>query len=102
MMICISRQAAPRLREEQDFKSFKIRFDGAAPHPGELREMLAGIATLDESGDAWVLQSAVVALAKADDGWERSVRAMLESVRRFGWVRDEDQTVRAHVELAGA
>ena len=102
MFIWIAADGARELRGENDFKSFKLlvqRDPGAA----DLSSRLSGLADLQE-GDAttaWVWPKAVIALAASREspGWPVAFDAMVESVRRFGWVR-ADGAVRAHIELA--
>ncbi|HEX9463753.1 MAG TPA: hypothetical protein VGB82_14235 [Alphaproteobacteria bacterium] len=88
------------LQAPDDFKSFKIVAAGDLSS-GALQMALNGIATVDTDGKtAWVGRDAVKRLrgpSPAPD-WAASFDRMVESVRRFGWVKDE--TVRAHIETA--
>ncbi|MGH7089522.1 MAG: hypothetical protein ACREFQ_11545, partial [Stellaceae bacterium] len=63
---------------------------------------LQGIATLEPDGKtAWIKAEALRNWAGRPQPaqWLMSFDKMVESVRRFGWVR-EDGTVRAHIEPA--
>ncbi len=97
MIIDVTPDGTVALRDADDFRSFKI----VASSPRELGS-LAGLATVAADGKtAWVSQAAVLRLhASASDEWKASFAKMLDSVRRFGWVNDQDATVRAHIELA--
>jgi hypothetical protein len=101
MIVWVGRCGPIELREPHDFKAFKIVMESGDTAPMDVIERLSGIAAVAEDGAVWVSQQAVMALAQVDDrqGWEDSFRAMIESVRRFGWVRDDNQSVRAHIEM---
>jgi hypothetical protein len=99
MIIHVPPQGQPELREPDDFKNFKIVVARAGT---DVAAALKGVATLDPDGKtAWVSQSALKNFGgRAQPAeWCQSFDKMVESVRRFGWVRD-DGTVRAHIEVA--
>jgi hypothetical protein len=99
MIIHLPPHGQPELREPQDFKNFKIVVAGAGT---DAAGALKGLATLEPDGKtAWVSQSALKNIGGRPQpaDWCQSFDKMVESVRRFGWVRD-DGTVRAHIETA--
>ena len=85
------------LVDPEDFKSFKVVLHGAG---APLAERLApiGVARVDEH--FWVSVGALRALAgdAATPAWEESLASMLEFARSRGWVNDDLDAVRAHVE----
>ena len=89
--------AQARLVDPGDFTSFKVVLRGAGP---PLAERLApiGVARVDEH--AWVRVDALRRLAgeAATPAWEESLSSMLEFARSRGWVDDDLDAVRAHVE----
>jgi hypothetical protein len=98
MIIYIAADSRAELRESDEFRSFKIVIGGASGLAA-----LAGIATVDADGKtAWVSREAVRRLRGPDPpaAWLASFDKMVESVRRFGWVNDETDSVRAHLETA--
>ena len=101
MIIHVTPEGAVELRERDDFKNFKIAVERQAPSHDFIARALTGIAALEPDGKtAWVKADALRAWqgrAQAPE-WVASFDKMVESVRRFGWVR-EDGTVRAHVEV---
>jgi hypothetical protein len=102
MIIHVSPAGKAELRGPDDFKNFKIVVERKdAPHDF-IAGALKGVAALEPDGKtAWVSQQALKTWqgrAQSAD-WIASFDKMVESVRRFGWVRD-DGTVRAHVEMA--
>jgi len=84
-MIIAVTAGSVELQAADDFKGFKI----------------AGIATVEPDGTtAWVKQAAVKRLRAEQPPaeWVAAFDKMVESVRRFGWVKDD--SVRAHIETA--
>jgi hypothetical protein len=98
MFIQINADGTTELREPDDFKNFKIVVVDAGT---DVAAGLKGVAALDPDGkSAWVSAVALKTFggrARPPD-WCQAFDKMVESVRRFGWVRD-DGTVRAHIEV---
>jgi hypothetical protein len=102
MIIFIAADGRAELREPDEFRSFKIVVGGRLA-PAGLTATLAGIATVEPDGKtAWVTRAGVRRLRGADApaAWSTSFDKMVESVRRFGWVDDARDAVRAHIEIA--
>ena len=101
MIIHVTPEGAVELKERDDFKNFKITISRNDASPDLAARALNAIATFDPDGKtAWVKCEALrtwQGRAQAPE-WVASFDKMIESVRRFGWVRD-DGTVRAHVEV---
>lgn len=103
MIIHITPSGTAELREAGDFKNFKIAVERKDAPQSFLEGALRGIATLEPDGKtAWVSAAALKQWQGRPQpaDWVQSFDKMVESVRRFGWVRD-DGTVRAHIEVAG-
>ena len=101
MIVHVTPAGAAELREPDDFKTFKIVVARKDAVHDFIDGALKGIAALEPDGKtAWVSPQALKnwqGRAQSPD-WTASFDKMVESVRRFGWVRD-DGTVRAHVEI---
>ena len=98
MIIVVTEAGTVDLTEKDDFKNFKI----AVAKKGAARDFISGalqgVAALEPDGKtAWVNTAALKRSQSPE--WIASFDKMVDSVRRFGWVRD-DGTVRAHVEVA--
>jgi hypothetical protein len=99
MIIVVTEAGAVDLTERDDFKNFKIAVAKKDASPDFIAGALKGLAVPESDGKtAWVSAAALKRDKPAD--WIASFDKMVESVRRFGWVRD-DGTVRAHIEVAG-
>lgn len=93
--------ADARLVDPENFTAFKVVVHDATP---SLEERLAslGVARVDEH--VWVRVDTLRRLAgpAATPAWEESLASMLEFARSRGWVDDETDSVRAHVERPSA
>jgi hypothetical protein len=104
MIIAITKAGRAELREPDDFKNFKILVEAAGAQPDFIAGALKGIATMEPDGKtAWVSQAALKNWQGKPQpaDWVAAFDKMIASVKRFGWVRDEDATVRAHLESVG-
>ena len=98
MIIVVSEAGKVELAERDDFKNFKISVAKAGAGADFIAQALHGLAVPEPDGKtAWVSAAALKREKPAD--WIASFDKMVESVRRFGWVRD-DGTVRAHIETS--
>src|SRR5215467_3216920 len=86
--------ASTTLLEADDFKAFKVVVRGG----GTALSTADAVAKVDEH--AWVSVDALreLAGAAATPEWEASLEGMLGYARSKGWVDDELDAVRAHVE----
>jgi hypothetical protein len=99
MIIVVTEAGTVDLTEKDDFKNFKIAVAKKDASPDFIAGVLKGVAALEPDGKtAWVNPAALKRSQSPE--WVASFDKMVESVRRFGWVRD-DGTVRAHIERAG-
>lgn len=59
----------------------------------------SGLALGIENGHAWLSIAALKrAAATGEDEWAERFDHMIDAVRRYGWVSEDGQHVRAHVE----
>ena len=103
MIIHVTPTGAVELRDENEFKSFKIVVEKSGADAAFIAGALGPVAKLDPDGKtAWVSQDALRTWQgkKQPAEWVAAFDKMVDAVRRFGWVRDEDKSVRAHVEVA--
>lgn len=104
MIITITAQGSLELREPNDFKGFKILVERQGASAAEITSALKGVAAVDPDGKtAWVSQDSLKRWQGKPQPaeWVASFDKMVESVKRFGWVNDEQGTVRAHIEIGG-
>src|SRR5262249_41485786 len=89
-----SGEATTQLLERDVFTAFKVVVHGGDPPLAET----TGVARVEEH--AWISIDALRELAgeAATSAWEESLQGMLGYARSKGWVDDELNAVRAHVE----
>ena len=103
MIIAITAAGTLELKEKDDFKGFKIVAEKPGATDVEIAEALDGVGALDAGHThAWITQDAMKNwgghLAPAD--WIASFDAMIEKVRKYGFVDEATGNVRAHIERA--
>lgn len=104
MIIHVAADGTVELKDADDFKNFKIVVAKSGATGDFIAGALKGVAAVEPDGKtAWVSQQALRSWQGKDQpsDWIASFDKMVELVRRFGWVRDQDQSVRAHIEMAG-
>ncbi|HUZ74709.1 MAG TPA: hypothetical protein VMU87_17120 [Stellaceae bacterium] len=105
MIIHVAANGTVELQDANEFKSFKVAVATSGASTAFIAGALKGIAAVEPDGKtAWVSQQALRqwrGLPQPQE-WLAAFDKMVESVRRFGWVRDADQSVRAHIEMADA
>ena len=96
MFIHVTKDFAVALEEPQDFKKFKLVVD-MPKGDAKLAPALAGVATVDREGHAWVSEDW---LRKQDSAapWQDGLTAMIDVAKKYGWVDEQKKAVRAHIE----
>jgi len=100
MFIHVTRDFAVALAEPGDFKHFKLVIDAARSDLAKIEAALAGVARLTAEGHAWVSE----AWLRAQDRhapWQDGLTAMIAVAKKYGWIDEQAQTIRAHVEWTG-
>jgi hypothetical protein len=103
MIIAVTSTGDLELRDADNFRAFKI-VDELGGDLVRLAAALEGIGKLTPDGAAaWVAFDRVPWLPgrRGTEEWESAFHAMIAGARRFGWINDQDRTVRAHVERSG-
>ncbi len=88
------------LQDPANFRAFKIVSDGVKDDLAALRAALAGWASVDEDGHAWVSPAHLRAdpSVAADPAWQQGFDAMIDKARPHGWVHPQTGAIRAHIE----
>jgi hypothetical protein len=103
MIIAITAAGTLELKEKDDFKGFKIVAEKPGATDAEIAEALKGVGTLDaEHKHAWITQQAMKNWGghPAPADWVASFDAMLEKVKKYGFVDEATGNVRGHIERA--
>ncbi len=102
MIIAITASGTPDFREREDFKGFKIVVEKPGAGDTEIATALTGVATMDGGDHAWVSLAALRNWGGKPQpaDWIASFDAMIEKVKKYGFVSDDGAAVRAHFERA--
>ncbi len=100
MFIHVTRDLTVALEAPQDFKHFKLVIDAARQDATGLETALAGVATIGADGHAWVSEAW---LRRQDSAaaWQEGLSAMIAAAKKYGWINEQANTIRAHVEWPG-
>jgi hypothetical protein len=92
---------AVTLVDPADFRGFHVAVAGGGVDDPRLAQVLAPHGRLDAE-HAWIATDAVVALAgqEVDEGWTAGFDAMVAYARDKGFLSDDGQSLRAHLETA--
>lgn len=93
-----------RLLDASNFRAFKL-VDASGFDQARVAALVSAIGRLEpDGGHAWLRRSSIVGLlAPPPSGeWLEKFDRMVEGARKFGWVDDEHDMIRAHVERADA
>jgi hypothetical protein len=96
MFIHVTKDFAVALQEPEDFKHFKLVVD-APKGDAKLAAVLSGVATIDREGHGWVSE-AWLRQRDAAASWQDGLTAMIGVAKKYGWVDELKQAIRAHIE----
>lgn len=88
------------LEDRDNFRAFKLVVEGSPQDLDAVRQALHGVVELVDAGTAWISQAALRHRPEVanDTAWQQSFSAMVEKARPHGWIDDERQAIKAHVE----
>lgn len=103
MHVTVDLQATPPtvlLVEPADCRSFDVIVHGSGDGDALDQALAAASVGRTEGNEVLVTVAAVRRLAAGSvgDGWESDLRAMLDYARSRGWLTEDGQWIRAHVE----
>ena len=88
------------LEDRDNFRAFKLVVEGQRGDIDAVRQALAGTAELADADTAWISQAALRARPEVaqDAAWQQAFGAMLDKARPHGWIDEQRNAIRAHVE----
>jgi hypothetical protein len=86
--------------DRHNFRAFKLVLAGGQSRLDEIRKSLAGTAELPDAATAWISQDALRRWPdlEHDAEWQRNFSAMIEKARPHGWIDDQRNAIKAHIE----
>ncbi|ADR60074.1 MULTISPECIES: hypothetical protein [Pseudomonas] len=96
MIFSCKPDTAPQLLDAEDFKAFKLAFDGYVV--GQ-KPVLDGVRYLPDD-HAFVSQRQVIRAAgqQATLAWREAFAAMVSSAAKYGWVDPHTQDIKVHIQ----
>src|ERR1700712_2425075 len=100
MFVKVSKDERVTLEDRDNFRAFKLVIEGAPENLAAARVALAGVVELIDEKISWVSEAALRNWGgvAADAAWQQSLSAMIEKARPHGWIDEQRQAIRAHVE----
>jgi predicted transcriptional regulator len=87
--------------DPKDFRAFSVRIEGALDTAARA-ELLGRIAVKHDGAHAWISEQALRdwPSLKSEPWWQDGLTAMIAAVQKFGWIDNENHSIRAHIEHA--
>lgn len=98
MFVKLSADGRVSLEDSGNFRAFKLVIDGHSPDAA--RTALAGTAEFADDTHAWIFETALRQRPEVvqDAVWQQSLGAMIEKAKPHGWIDEQKQAIKAHVE----
>ena len=100
MIICVDESLRVRLDEPDDFRRFSVRIESPGLKVEEVQGALREIAVLEDAETAWVEERALRTWPEleGDRAWQSGLDEMIAEAKPHGWVDEQKQRIKAHVE----
>ena len=89
-----------QFEDRQNFRAFKLVVEGDRSRLDTVRRAVAGKAELADAETAWISQAALRQWpgVEQDAGWQQNFSAMIDKARPHGWIDDQRNMIKAHIE----
>jgi hypothetical protein len=100
MIIRIAENRTVHLEDPENFRAFKVSVAGPATAYAEFAEANPRVLHFDDAATAWVSVEALRNWEGLRDApaWQDGLSAMIEKARPYGWIAEDGQSIKAHVE----
>jgi len=104
MYVKFSTAGGLQFEDRDNFRAFKLVLEGDRGQLDGVRHALAGKAELPDADTAWILMDTLRHWpgVESDAAWQQSFSAMVEKARPHGWIDDQRNAIKAHVEWVAA
>jgi hypothetical protein len=104
VIICVDEGLRVRLDEPDDFRRFSVRIESPGLKVEEVRQALREIAVLEDAETAWVEERALRNWPELEEdrAWQSGLDEMIAKAKPYGWIDEEKQRIKAHVERSEA
>jgi hypothetical protein len=104
MFLKVTPASELQFEDRQNFRAFKLVVEGDRSRLEAVRSAVAGKAELPDAETAWIYQSALRQWpgVEHDEAWQQNFSAMIEKARPHGWIDDQREAIKAHIEWVNA
>lgn len=104
MFLKLSAAGSLHFEDRDNFRAFKLVVEGDRGRLDDVRRSLAGKAELADADTAWIFAEALRHWpgVESDAAWQQNFSAMVEKARPHGWIDDQRNAIKAHVEWIAA
>ena len=97
----IAQSHSIEIDDPKNFRAFSVRIDGALDSAAQA-ELLGRIAVKHGKEHAWISEQALRdwPSLKAESWWQDGLTGMIAAVQKFGWIDNDNRSIRAHIEYA--
>jgi hypothetical protein len=100
MFLKLTAASELQFEDRQNFRAFKLVVEGDRSRLEGVRSALANEAELPDAETAWIFQAALRRWpgVEHDAAWQQNFSAMIEKARPHGWIDDQRNAIKAHIE----
>ena len=97
----VAKSRSIEIDDPGNFRAFSVQIEGAL-EPAAQSELLGRIAAKHDREHVWISEQALRDWPplKAEAWWQDGLTGMISAVQKFGWVDNENRSIRAHIEHA--
>ena len=101
MIIRLTSSRSIEIDDPRNFRSFSVRIEGALDDAAQA-QLLGRIAVKHDREHAWISEAALRDWPplKSEAWWQDGLTGMIAAVQKFGWIDNENHSIRAHIERA--
>ena len=95
----IANSRSIEIDDPRNFRAFAVRIEGALEGAAEA-ELLGRIAVKHDREHAWISEQVLRDWPqfKSEAWWQDGLTGMISAVQKFGWIDNENHSIRAHIE----
>jgi hypothetical protein len=104
MIIRIASSGSVSIEEPANFRKFKVACDVPEARLADIKIRNPRGVSFDDARTAWVSIAALKGWdgLKDDKAWQEGLAAMIKAAAPHGWISEEKQAIKAHVEWAAS
>lgn len=88
------------IEDARNFRAFAVRIEGSFDNPAAQDALLGSLAISHDREHAWISEAALREWTslKGEAWWQDGLSGMIAAAQRFGWINNDNHTIRAHIE----